>query len=204
MANQYTTIEELENYLLIDIDADFEAQVESWIEDMTQYIESQTGLVFIADSTASVKIYEITNKKTDTIGDYTEEVVDLEIDDCVEVVSLTIDDELVDEDDYLVYPANSETKTRIHLTADSGLVFTEDEQNIEVEAKWGATVAVPNEIKFACTVLVAGIINNSLESDGEVKSVTMGSYNLTFKDNKTVNDYERVQEILESYNSIDV
>ena len=205
MANrQYTTIEKLQNYLLIDIDVAFEAQVTEWIEYMSNYIESQTGLVFIADSTASVKIYEVTDGGTDTIGDYTAEVVDLQIDDCVEVTELSIDDEVVDSADYLIYPANAETKSRIHLTADSGLVFTEGEQNIEVTAKWGATVAVPQDIEFACTVLTAGIINNNWESDGEVKSVTMGAYNLTFKDNKSVNDYERAMEIIEIYNSISV
>lgn len=204
MSKQFTTIEKIENYLLIDIDASFEAQIESWIETMSQYIEDETGRIFLAGTGTATMKYEVVQGATDDIGNYTGSVVNLQIDDCLSVDSLIIDDEEVGSDNYLLYPANSTPKTRIKLTKDSGLVFTEGEQNIEVTGVWGYAVDTPSDIEFACTVLVAGIINNSWASDGEVKSVAMGSYNLTFKDQKGLQDLEQVKEILAGYQKIDV
>lgn len=198
---QYTTEEAIENYLLTDIDVSFSTQVDEWIEQMTVYIESVTGKIFIAGATDTKK-FEIVLNETDDIGKYTGSVVNLQIDDCVEVSKLKIDEEEVASTDYLLYPANAECKTRIKLTNDSGLEFTQGEQNISVEGKWGYSVTCPADIAFACMVLTAGIINNSLASEGEVKSVSMGSYNLTFKDEKQLSDFERVQEILNSYLNI--
>jgi len=180
------------------------AQITEWIEVMSEYIEGETSKVFEADALASAKKYEIKQKETDDIGKYVGAVRSLQIDDAVEVDSVSIDDEAVDVGDYLLYPANSLPKTRITLKEDSGLLFTEGEQNIEVSAKWGYSETPPGDIIFACTVLVAGIINNSWSSEGEVKSVSMGAYNLTFKDEKQLTDFDRVEEILAGYQKIDV
>ena len=203
-SKKYTTIEKIQNYLLIDIDAGFEPQVEEWIENMSDYIEGMTSRAFIADGTTSIKLYEVVAKNTDTIGSYVSSVVDLRIDDCVEVESVTIDDVAVAPGDFFVYPANGLPKTRIHLKADSGVIFSQGEQNLKVSADWGYSVAAPGDIVFACTVLVAGIINNSWSSEGEVKSISMGAYNLTFKDEKSLSDFERVEEILKVYKRVDV
>jgi len=204
MARAYTTIARVQNYLLVTIEASFVAQITEWIEVMSEYIEGETSKVFEADALASAKKYEIKQKETDDIGKYVGAVRSLQIDDAVEVDSVSIDDEAVDVGDYLLYPANSLPKTRITLKEDSGLLFTEGEQNIEVSAKWGYSETPPGDIIFACTVLVAGIINNSWSSEGEVKSVSMGAYNLTFKDEKQLTDFDRVEEILAGYQKIDV
>jgi hypothetical protein len=195
----YCSLEDVENYLLIEVEESFQAQVESWISDMEEFIEMETGRDFEADTVASDKKYEIVKKDEDEIGRYKESVQDIHIDECIEVDSLEIDDSAVDSDDYITYPANSLPITRIHLTDESGEVFTEGEQNIVVSAKWGYSESPPREIKFACIVLVAGIINNAWSSEGEVSSMTMGRYTVSFKDEKQLKDFEQVKRILEKY-----
>lgn len=59
--------------------------------------------------------------------------------------------------------------------------------------------AIPEDIKYAATILVSGIINYSLNSDGEVASMTVGRYSVSFKNDKQFNDKEQAIEILNSY-----
>jgi hypothetical protein len=202
--SKYTTLAKIENYLLVDVDETFHDQIDEWIENMSEYIELETGRVFEADTEATTRKYEITKKETDTIGKYLGSVKSLQIDDCVEIESIIIDDDEIDGDDYITYPANSTPITRIKLTDDSGLTFSEGEQNIEVSAKWGYSADPPGDIVFACTVLTAGVINNSWSHEGEVKSVSMGSYSLVFKDEQGLKDFERVEQILRKYKKVDL
>jgi hypothetical protein len=195
----YCQIYQIENYLLTEIIADFEDQVKEWIAQMEKYVENQTGKIFIADSVATVRKFQVESFEETAIGSYRTTPNELFIDECVKVDELKIDGEVIDTDDYLFYPANELPITRIKLTDDSGLVFTEGEQNIEVEAKWGYSVAVPNDISFATMVFVCGVINYSLQAEGEVKSETIGSYSVTYKEEKQWQDFERAKGILENY-----
>lgn len=205
MARQYCTISEVENYMLIDIADGFQSQVEEWIEWMTEYIETQTGRVFEADAVNSEKIYEVNLERSISIAGSLASPMQLIIHDFVNtstsVMKVTIDDEELDEDEFLLYPATVEElpKTSIVLKKDSGLSFTQGEQNIKIEAKWGYSIDVPKSIRFATIVFVAGMINNSWSSEGEMKSVTIGSYSVSFKDKKELQDFERIQGILNTY-----
>jgi len=205
MAREYCTIEEVENYMSIDIESSFTSQVKIWIQWMTEYIETETGRVFIADATNSEKVYEVNLQRSVSVGGHlvspTELVVDEFVNTSTSVIKLTIDDEELDGDEFLLYPATVEDlpKTRLVLKEDTGLVFTEGEQNIKVEAKWGYSIAAPGDIKFATIVLVAGMINESWSSEGEMSSVTIGRYTMSFKDKKELADFERVKEILGIY-----
>jgi hypothetical protein len=193
----YTTIEEISNYLLIEIDPSFEDTIESWIEAMSEYIDNETGRTFEAQE--GTKTYEVKMKVADVIGNYLLSVKELEIDECTEITEIKNDD--VEITDYLLYPANSTPKTRIKLKEGS---FSVGEQNIEVSGKWGYSETPPKDIQFACMVLTAGIILNSWSSEGEVKSVSMGGYSLTFKDEKQLSDFERVKDILQRFRKIEV
>ena len=172
---------------------------------MTEYIESQTNRVFEADAANTEKIYEVDLQRTIGIAGSLASPMELIVHEFVNtstsVMKVTIDDEELDEDEFLLYPATVEElpKTSIKLKSDAGLVFTEGEQNIKIEAKWGYSIEVPGNIKFAVIVLVAGMINNSWSSEGEMKSVTIGRYTMSFKDKKELQDFERVQEILATY-----
>jgi hypothetical protein len=177
----YTTIDEIQNYLLINIDAAFETQIEKWIASMESYIEKQTGRMFIADTVASVRKYDGDGERL------------LYIDDAVEIEKVEVDGT---EIDCFFYPADSLPKTT--LVAEDE-VFTEGNQNVEVTAKWGYSVDCPEDITFVATVLVAGMIQHSLDHEGEISSLTMGRYSVSYKDEKQLKDLEQAKEILQSY-----
>lgn len=186
----YTTIEYIENYLLVDIEETFKAQVKEWIAMMEKFVEKETGRVFIAVSPA-------TERKYDGDGG-----LSLFLDENVEVSKLTIDGTEISDSDYLLYPSNELPKTRIKLKDDVGLFFISGEQNIKVEAKWGYSAACPPDISFATTILVVGIINFSGDMSGEIKSERIGDYAVVYKSDKDWQDFERAKEILKKYKLI--
>ena len=192
----YTSINAIQNYLLTNIDLAFQPQVESWIEEVENYIDQQTDRNFIADSVASIKSYD---------GNGLDEIA---IDDCVAVTKVEIYDTegnvvldtLVAGVDYFLLPNNELPKQTIKLY---GYRFTRGIQNIKVTAKWGYSVAVPPSIRTAATVLTANIIDFSNQAEGEVQSLSVGSYNVSFKDQSKRDDFERIPEILDTYKKYD-
>lgn len=194
----YTTKTLIQNYLLITIDSTFDTQVNDWIAKVEDYIDRYTHRNFIADTTASARLYD---------GDGTE---DLLIDDCVDVTKVEqgLDTyggtfQEVGEtgsDRYFTYPANSTALlvpiTKIVLSARA---FPCGNQNNRITGKWGYSVAVPAEIEHIATVLAAGIINFSLNADGEVQSMTVGQYTVAYKDKKQQSDLESVEDVLKMY-----
>ncbi len=99
---------------------------------------------------------------------------------------------------YLIYPANELPKTRIRLRE---RVFNKGEQNIDVNARWGYSVACPLDITFAATILTAGIINFSGLMTGEIKSEKLGDYTVAYGD-KDWQDLDRAKEIIIKYTRI--
>jgi hypothetical protein len=188
----YTNVRQIQNYLLHTIKDYFRPQVEEWIAEIEGFIERETGRVFIADTEASEKIYDGNGGRS------------LFIEECIDVSKLTIDDDEIDTDDYLLYPANELPKTRIKLKDDVSLLFTADEQNVKVEAKWGYSVACPPDISFAATIFVAGIINFAGEMHGEIESEAVGSYKVSYKKEKDWQDFERAKGIIDNYRKITV
>ena len=181
MSNKYTDIESIENYLLTNVDVTFESQIDEWIEQMSQYIEQETGRVFIADAVASEKVYD---------GDGEKFII---IDDCIDIDKVEVDDVEVE---FLMYPSNKLPITMVKL--DSG-VFTKGNQNITITAKWGYSVESPLDIKFICTVLVSGIINQSNSHEGEIGSISMGRYSVSYRDDKQLKDFENIENTLKNY-----
>jgi len=182
----YTTRQKIENYLLITIDSSFYDQVEEWISEIEAYIDKITGRNFVADSIATAKKYD---------GDGTSSLL---IDDAVAITEVKIGtDVFVINDDYVIYPANELPKTKIKLI---GSVFPcTPIQDISIKGKWGYSISVPKDIQTVATVLVAGMINYSLNADGEVASETIGRYTVSYKDEKQWQDFERIDNVLEMY-----
>jgi len=180
----YTSRQEVENYLLITIDASFYDQIESWQEQIEKHIDKLTGRNFVADDEATEKSYDGDGTKT------------LLIDDCVSIDEIKINDKEIDEADYYLYPANETPKKKIVL---AGTVFAKGNQNVTIKAKWGYSVEAPDDIKFAATVMVAGIINYSLNAEGETQSESIGSYSVSYKNEKQWQDFDRIQAILKYY-----
>ena len=98
MARKYTTIDQIQNYILTTVDVDFAYQVENWIEQMTKFIETYTGRIFLADEEETEKFYD---------GNGKSEII---IDEFTSIKTLTIDDVEVDDENYYIYPANQENK----------------------------------------------------------------------------------------------
>ncbi len=184
----YTSVEEIENYLLITIEDWFIPQIETWIEAIEAYIDKTTGRNFKAKLTTgddfASRFYD---------GDSTRTLI---IDDCTVVNEVTVDETVIDSEEILSYPANRTPKTKLLLKTSR---FSRGNQNIEVNGRWGFSDDVPADITFAATVLVAGIVNYGNDSEGEVKSMTIGRYTVSYSDKKQWQDFEQVQTIIDSY-----
>lgn len=109
MPKGYTTIAKLENYLLIDIDSSFHDQVDEWIEEVEAYIDLKTGRNFVADAEESGEDAGASTRRFD--GDGTSKQI---IDDCVAVteVKLSADDDPLEVEDFVLYPANAQALSR--------------------------------------------------------------------------------------------
>ena len=204
MSKGYTTRQQIENYLLITIDSSFHSQVDSWIEQIEKYIDQVTGRNFVADSVATERLYDGNNANI------------LPIDDCVSITKVEQGDgsmssvssqwdELIKDEDYMEYPANHTADgLPISELRTLGFVFYRGFQNVKIKAKWGYSVTVPLDIMTIATVLVSGIINYSFSAEGEVKSMSIGRYTVTYKDEKQWQDFDRVKGILEYYKKYDL
>lgn len=182
---QYTTITEIENYLLTNIIPDFRPQVDTWITQMSKYIENYTGRTFI----------EIEEERVFD-GNDVQIINELMVDDFTELISLKIGDKEIDLEKVLVYPSNSEKKDRIILVQD---YFWKGRQNIKVNAKWGYSKEIPADIVYAATILVAGIINFSHNAHGEISSETVGQYSVSYNSEPEWNDFRRAMKSLDNY-----
>lgn len=192
-----TTRDKVQKYLLITIDESFHDQVDEWIQGVTAYMEKATGRKLEADGEASERVYD---------GDGTRE---LDIDEAVELDAVTVDETELTLTNILEYPANRPNldggfdKLRIKSTAMGS--FAVGEQNVVVEARWGAFdtseegAGIPLDITHAATVFVAGIINASNQHEGEVQSETIGRYSVTYKTESEKNDFKQAMETLKRY-----
>ena len=158
--------------------------MQEFIDAVTGYIERYTGRTFTSDEEAAPRIYDGTDSGQ------------LFIDDATEITEVKINDTILDESDYRLYPANRLPKTRIILPYKK---FYEGAQNITVTAKWGYG-AIPDDLAFAATVMVAGIINASSTTDDEIQSETIGRYSVTYRANSPqAHDFSNAKNIIKLY-----
>lgn len=182
----YTNKGQIENYLLTTVNATMVSQLDDWIAMMETHIDRITGRNFIADTVTSEKLYDGCGEK------------ELLVDDFIGTPTIEIDGDAITSDEYFVYPANTEKKNTLRR-ADGG-VWPVGSQNIGVTAKWGYSEEVPNDIIFACTVFVAGIINySSKDSQSQVETKQVGRYSVTYKNKKEWQDFDQVDKIIRSY-----
>lgn len=187
-AKGYTTKEAIENYLLIDIDDSFDEQIDEWIETVEEYIDHETNRDFAPVADDAV----LEDRTFD--GDGSNSII---IDAATEIDEVRFSEtgDPIDTDQYVLHPIRKDTTTKIVL---KNYRFPRGVQNIYVKAKWGYA-AVPKDVKFAATVLVSGIINNAWQSEGEVASMSIGRYSVTYKTKQQVDDFNKIEDIL-AYN----
>ena len=187
----YTDETSIKNYLLTDIDPSFDAQIVDWITSISAHIEQYTNRIFIADSAASTRLYE---------GQRSNKLI---IDDCVAVTLVEKGDTYGETfasiltTDFQILPYNSLPINAIGLKRQIW-----DRGVHRITAKWGYSVACPADIKYAATVLVAGIVNTQVRTGTAKKSERIGNYTVTYADDKGVADYAGACSILDQYRRI--
>ncbi len=186
----YTTKSAIENYLLKDINSSFDEQIEEWISAISKFIDQYTNRTFAvddeSDAEATARLFEGTGKQK------------LLIDDAVSVDTVEIGDRYGDSfeetDDYILLPLNGTPKTAIALKDREWPVAVH-----RVTALWGYSEQVPADIKFAATVLTAGIINTQAKTGTAKKRERIGNYEVEYADDKGIADYNRALSILDTY-----
>jgi hypothetical protein len=191
----YTTEEHVENYALTDIDAGFSTTLTAWISAMSKMMDRRANRT-LATGTSSVRKYD-GNGETEML-----------IDECCNITAITVDG--VDVfGKALQYPANASNQYKLSFDQDT---FSKGRQNVIVTGKFAmnsvsadtAVAEVPDDIRFICTVLVAGIVNNSNNQNDAVKSEKIGNFSVTYNDPNQRKDFMMVKRMLEGYRRIAV
>jgi len=184
MAEQnYTDIEALENYLGITIPVGQVDQYNSYIQAMSRYMDSYCNRVLFDDTVQTFK-YD---------GDGSEILL---IKDCVDITEVKVDNEAVD---YFKYPKNKPYASRITL---DGYKFPHGRENVSVTGIQAMSSVLKDDIKHACTVLVAGI-HNARSAQGKVGTTErINNYSITYKDEAQKIDFETAKATLAGYKRI--
>lgn len=177
----YTSQADIEDYLLIKIDPSFEPRVASWIKGVSRHIDRATNRTF-GDSVEETRYFDGSGTAT------------LLVDDLLSVEAVEIDG--VEVEDYFLYPANRLPKTQLKL---DGALFSRGRQNVKVTADWGYSDEVPEDIRFAATVFVAGIVNVGNTEDREVESESIGRFTVKYRTKKQMDDFRMAKETLSAY-----
>ena len=181
-----TTVTKIENYLLTDIDLSFHSQIEEWISVVEKDIENYTKRKFTP--VTETRLFDGNGRTA------------IRIDDALSITKVEVSrdyygNSFEELSDYLLFPNNTLPKTEIHLEKSW---FNKGLQNVRITGVWGYSADVPEDIQFAATVLVAGIINNQKENHKKA-SESIGDYKVVYGDNKQEKDYQRAMAILDSY-----
>ncbi len=154
MAKGYTTQQQVENYLQIDISEDLASQMTSWIEMVEDYIDNYTGKEF--DSTTELRKFDGTG------------MISLCIDDATGVSSvyMTSDDATsssgtLSNSDYHLYRFDNPNKSpynRIEINQNGSFsCWDRGKKNIWITGTWGYS-SIPSDIKMVATKLVASLV----------------------------------------------
>lgn len=186
MSKQYCTKTDIENYLLLDIKAGFNDQVNRWIEAVSDFVRLETNRDWLADEEASNRVYDGTGRPEVKIDDFIGTPV-LEIGE-------NYAENFVARTDFITSPYNTIHKNTLILKDD---VIPRGIQNIRVGAKWGYGEEVPQDIRHATTILASGVILAQTNQQGEVASEKIGNYQVTYKNDQHKDDYKQAMDILQ-------
>ena len=185
----YTDKTTIENYLLQSIDSSFDDQISAWILAMSRYIDKKCNRI-IFDDTESTVLYD---------GDDTNL---LHIQDCNSISEVLLNNVDITSSIF-EYPSNKQYTSRI-VVDPNGLIgkFTQGFQNVSVTGIQAMHSELPEDIKLACTILVAGIINNSILGNKAGSTERIGNYLVTYRTPSQQQDFASIQSILSTYTRI--
>lgn len=179
----YSDQASIENYLQTTIDGTFSSQLASWIAAMSRYMDGYCGCTLV-DTAPTVRLFD------------GQGACDLKIDDVNTVTAVTVSGTTVTP---LFYPANTARKYLLRLQSD---VFPVGMQNVSVAGIFARFTALPEDIKFACTVLAAGIVNQSNKQTDGIQMEMIGEYKVIYTNPKERADYAQAMQILNTYRKI--
>lgn len=180
---KYCSVSDIENYTLTEVADYFEPQVEKWIEGVSRQFDRMANRTLVADPVGSGEDYPV--RYFDGNGKRS-----LIVEDLVEVESVEVDDTEIEADPYPKLPPHWK------LTASTG--FPIGEQNVKVTGRFGLFDEVPEDLRFACAVVVAGIIA-AYGLDADVSSEKIGNYAVTYSTEKGASDYEAAKKTVLGY-----
>jgi len=173
--SNYTTEEKLEKFLNVTI---VTGDADDFISAADEIINKLTGRKFIADESASARLFEGTDRNA------------LLIDECIEITkverandSYGEDLSTIDSDDYIELPRNYSSESipikAIYYKNGVWPIGIEGLANHQITAKWGYSENAPDDIVFAATVLAAGMYSFN-RAKGNVKSEKIGNYSVSY------------------------
>lgn len=192
----YCTKEDVAAYLGITLTGDQETQVDNYIAIVEEYIERTTNRVFKADTAFSDRYFSGYSNGA------------LAIDEAVAINptnGVLVYDEngslvyTMSTTDFDVYPFNKTPIRRLLMKPMATPYFYNSQRNIKISGKWGYSVEPPKGIAFATMVLAAGMLNNSIDTSGEVASERIGEYSVTYKTTSQNDDFKTAKSSIGSY-----
>lgn len=177
---KYTTKTLVEQYLSKTISDD----IDRYIEAMSRHLDKMCDRTLMVDTTetATVKKYD---------GNGTPRLI---VDDFVALTSMVVSGTTIAPASYVSEPVNKAHSNYIIIT--SGQNFGRDRQNVVLTGHFGlfpyedGVTEREADIEHACTVLVAGIVQNSDNPEGIVRSESIGRYNVTYTTDKQSKDFD--------------
>jgi len=187
MDKQYCTVEDIENYLGIDVALEFQSQIDGWIEAMSNLVSLRTNREWLVDTTATDRYFDGNGCQNMEVGDF------------VGVPTVSIGDSFGEnmevESDFVTFPHNTTVKNTIILK--SG-IFSKKIKNVLINVKWGYANSVPEDIKQATVILTSGIILAQTNQDGEIESEKIGNYSVKYVTESQKSDYNQALDIINS------
>lgn len=189
---KYTDKATIENYLNHDIDEAFDDQLEEWIEAMSRKADRMAGRVLADDQV------------TEVLYDGVPEAI-LHVQDIAEITSIEVDGVELGIDEYTTFPRSKSYISRIKLMQ---RYWPLKRNAIKITGYHGMHKEVPTDIKFAVTVMVAGIMNDISPAEAGIKSERIGNYQAQYEGlseltlDKIKREITQAEEIINRYRRI--
>ena len=181
MNKEYTTKALVEAYLQTTLTQ----SLDNYIIAMSNYIALTTNREWLADTTATARVYNGNGKYTMQFDDFIDLTTVETGEDCGE--------NYTEITSYTSYPFNIPSKTAVILKDD---IFPIGIKTVRITAKWGYSATVPKDIEHACTILVAGVIQAQTNQEGEVESEKIGNYQVKYVTDQQKSDFKTAMDIL--------
>lgn len=166
-------------------------EIENWILAMSRYIDKYCNrVIYIEGGESAAEEFKYDGDNTSL----------LHIKDCVGIQEVKIDGVVYPSDKWVKYPANKPYASRIALV--DGYIFTKGMQNVSITAIHAMNEELPEDVKLACTILVAGIYNARYGTGKSGTTEKIGNYSVSFDTQDQVADFESVHKILNGYKRI--